>query len=256
MLVILSAISLILFALVITRLILILPFFKVDRNGKERQALMENGNKAQPRQIEHQTVRQKDKPLHLFVFLGSGGHTGEMLRILQNYDSVLFYEPKNEGTRIQTILYLGYSDLQSLEKFKDFISNYKYKNNMIINYVQFIKARNVNANMINSLISISKTLFYSFKQILRIKLQMLNNPHLVLLNGPGTCCIITLWFKVFEFFLIGSSSNIVYVESLARITSLSMTGKILYYLADKFVVQWEDLKQTICPRALYYGILV
>lgn len=84
---------------------------------------------------------------------------------------------------------------------------------------------------------------------------MINKPHLVLLNGPGTCCIITLWFKIIDMLLFFTSSNIIYVESLARINTLSMTGKILYLFADEFVVQWEELIQ-VAPRAKYFGILV
>lgn len=35
--------------------------------------------------------------------------------------------------------------------------------------------------------------------------------------------------------------RVVFVESLCRVQSLSLTGRILYYLADRFVVQWPGL---------------
>jgi beta-1,4-N-acetylglucosaminyltransferase len=52
-----------------------------------------------------------------------------------------------------------------------------------------------------------------------------------------------------------SNTKIVFVESFARVRSLSLSGKILYYLADRFIVQWPKLKESY-PRAEYYGVLV
>ena len=51
-------------------------------------------------------------------------------------------------------------------------------------------------------------------------------------------------------------SRVVYVESIARTESLSLTGKILYHarLADLFFVQWPGLAQRL-PRAVYAGRL-
>ena len=50
--------------------------------------------------------------------------------------------------------------------------------------------------------------------------------------------------------------QIIYFESIARVSSLSLSGKILYdlRLADLFFVQWPDLQQRF-PRALYAGRL-
>lgn len=44
----------------------------------------------------------------------------------------------------------------------------------------------------------------------------------------------------------------VYVESFARVKSLSLTGLIAYYLVDHFVVQWSELKEQY-PSAEYLG---
>ena len=45
-----------------------------------------------------------------------------------------------------------------------------------------------------------------------------------------------------------------YVESFARVKSLSMSGRIMYHVADKFVVQWQGLR-ALYPRAVYAGVL-
>ena len=44
----------------------------------------------------------------------------------------------------------------------------------------------------------------------------------------------------------------VYIESLARIQSLSLSGKLLYPTVHRFFVQWPDLVRQY-PRAVYGG---
>ncbi|KAI4386067.1 hypothetical protein MLD38_004034 [Melastoma candidum] len=63
-------------------------------------------------------------------------------------------------------------------------------------------------------------------------------PQVIICNGPGTCiplCRIAFVFKV-----IGIRwSSIFYVESIARVRRLSLSGLLLYKLrmADEFFVQ-------------------
>ena len=48
--------------------------------------------------------------------------------------------------------------------------------------------------------------------------------------------------------------KIIHVESFTRIRDLSLTGKILYPLADLFVVQWKQLVHKY-PKAVFGGAL-
>ena len=111
----------------------------------------------------------------------------------------------------------------------------------------------------------------------------------ILCNGPGTCiplCVIAFIFKVqycIELCILLHSSqfqdhmvlednsglnlnmqvlgirwsSIFYVESIARVKRLSLSGLILYklYMADQFFVQWPQL-QRLYPRARYVGCLM
>ncbi|CAL9735288.1 UDP-N-acetylglucosamine transferase subunit Alg14p [Monosporozyma servazzii] len=215
------------------RLILILPCCTSEYKSNIKE---DNGSLLELKGINAKGVQ-------LFIFLGSGGHTGEMLRLIQNYKEVLLNK--------ESTLHIGYSDNESLNKMKDLSNIFECK----MKFYEFKKAREVGANIKSSLRTIILTLLTSLMHVVSIKLQMLNKPHLVLLNGPGTCCIITIWFKLLDLMSLMTSSNIIYVESLARIKTLSLTGKILYWLADEFIVQWEDL-QTSYPRSKYFGILV
>lgn len=46
--------------------------------------------------------------------------------------------------------------------------------------------------------------------------------------------------------------NVVYVESMARVDSASLTGRLVYPFADTFIVQWPGV-QRFYPHALCFG---
>jgi beta-1,4-N-acetylglucosaminyltransferase len=46
--------------------------------------------------------------------------------------------------------------------------------------------------------------------------------------------------------------KVVYIESFARVDSPSLTGKLMYGIADLFIVQWEEMLQFF-PKAVYGG---
>jgi beta-1,4-N-acetylglucosaminyltransferase len=78
-------------------------------------------------------------------------------------------------------------------------------------------------------------------------------PEIILCNGPGTCLPVCLAGYLLRFLAV-KPTKIIFVESFCRVRSLSLTGKLLYFLADRFVVQWPGLLQKY-PRAEYIGQL-
>lgn len=46
--------------------------------------------------------------------------------------------------------------------------------------------------------------------------------------------------------------KLIYIESFAKVTSATETGKLMYKFADQFYVQWESMKE-VYPNALYLG---
>lgn len=46
--------------------------------------------------------------------------------------------------------------------------------------------------------------------------------------------------------------KLIYIESFAKVTSATLTGKLLYKFADQFYVQWPEM-QKIYPKAIYLG---
>ena len=58
--------------------------------------------------------------------------------------------------------------------------------------------------------------------------------------GP-MCCI----GKIF-------GSKIIFIESMANITTKTITGRLIYKFADLFIVQWESML-SLYPKAKYGG---
>lgn len=77
------------------------------------------------------------------------------------------------------------------------------------------------------------------------KLLRRDRPDAILSTGAGLAV---------PFFLIGKLLRIrlVYVESVTRIETISLSGKLVYRLADRFFVQWPQAAEQR-PRAAYAG---
>lgn len=46
--------------------------------------------------------------------------------------------------------------------------------------------------------------------------------------------------------------KVIYIESFAKVTSPTETGKLLYKIADRFYVQWESMLE-VYPNAVFKG---
>jgi UDP-N-acetylglucosamine:LPS N-acetylglucosamine transferase len=72
-------------------------------------------------------------------------------------------------------------------------------------------------------------------------------PGLILSAGAGA---------VVPFALIGKwyGIPIIYIEISTQVTKPSLSGRIMYYVADRFFYQWEPLRSYF-PKGIYGGIL-
>lgn len=81
--------------------------------------------------------------------------------------------------------------------------------------------------------------------ILAYKLLSKEKPDLIISSGAGVAV---------PFFYLGKlfGSKTVYIEVFDRIDSATLTGKLVYPVTDKFIVQWEDMKK-VYPKAINLG---
>ncbi len=70
-------------------------------------------------------------------------------------------------------------------------------------------------------------------------------PDAVICTGVLSMIPICLLAKLF-------GRKLIYIESFAKVTTPTETGKLLYRFADQFYVQWEPML-AIYPNAIYLG---
>jgi beta-1,4-N-acetylglucosaminyltransferase len=169
------------------------------------------------------------------IVLGSGGHTSEMFSILNI--PMDRYTPR--------IYVIGESDFHSERKAKEF--EISYGNVQGVDYLieRVPRAREVGQSYVSSVFTVLNSFIYSIYLLGRIL------PDVLVMNGPGTC--IPIFLASLVLFPIKRCKSI-YIESFARVKTLSLTGKILYILRCKFVVQWPQLIERY-PRAEYHRLV-
>jgi len=183
------------------------------------------------------------KPLKTLIVLGSGGHTTEMLDLIKNlnqdrYGPIVLVVANTDTTSLQRVQAYPYPlPIQNKDNLIDSRRNTKNTSNEHQVY-RIPRSREVGQSYLSS----TFTTFYSFLFALwLVGFQV--QPDLVLVNGPGTCLPIAI--SAFFYRIVGwkPDTKIVFVESFCRVTSLSLTGKLLYPIADLFAVCWEQLQE-------------
>ncbi|PIK41502.1 putative UDP-N-acetylglucosamine transferase subunit ALG14-like [Apostichopus japonicus] len=130
----------------------------------------------------------------------------------------------------------------------DKVQEFESKKNCEYSIEIIPRSREVRQSYLTSIASTLYATWYAFPLVFRVK------PDLVLVNGPGTC--IPVCAASFMLRVLGLRTVIqVYVESICRVEHLSVSGLIMYYFADKLLVQWPQLV-TKYPRAQYIGRIV
>lgn len=163
------------------------------------------------------------------IILGSGGHTGEMIRVLENLDF------KNYSPRIYV-----QADTDELSALK---VEHLEENNTDYKVIKIRRSREIHQSYYTSVYTTTRATLQSIPILWR------ERPDLLLCNGPGTCvpiCLVAFLFKAFYI----ANTTIVFIESFCRVKSLSLTGRMLYYIVDYLIVQWPYLK-SMYKKTLY-----
>ncbi|ABN66926.2 predicted protein [Scheffersomyces stipitis CBS 6054] len=178
----------------------------------------------------------------IMVLLGSGGHTGEMMRILSNVDL----------SSVRRTWVVSSGDSSSLVRAKEFEDKYQQngKTCKSSEYLTLYRARKVGESLLSSLNSTVRSFVDTVNQLRKLP----ELPSVLLLNGPGTSVPLAYILFGMKFFGL-CNTRIIYIESLARVNKLSLSGLLLLPISDRFIVQWEQLYHKY-KRAEYYGILI
>lgn len=93
---------------------------------------------------------------------------------------------------------------------------------------------------------------FIFKMIVNLfislKIFIIEKPDFVISTGALATVPMCLLSKVFR-------KKVIFIESFAKVTSPTLTGKLVYKFADQFYVQWEQMKEhypeAICKGGIY-----
>ena len=157
--------------------------------------------------------------MRLLIVLGSGGHTKEMIRLVDLL-----------GPGYEYCYLVAADDELSIKKIR--LPGPVYR---------VIRPRWKNT----SLPVASLRTLWSGLQALWALVHL--QPRAILSTGPGVAvpaCILSRLLGV----------KVIYIETGSRIFTLSASGRILYRVADLFFVQWPELL-ALHPKAVYAGRL-
>ncbi|KIV88668.1 hypothetical protein PV10_08329 [Exophiala mesophila] len=204
-----------------------------------------------------------EHPTHLLVVLGSGGHTAEMINILSSIPNL------NRLFTHRTYV-VSSGDSFSAQRAHDFENQLSSRDknpspsssssSSSYTIATIYRARKIHQPLLTTPFSSLKCL----KDSLQVLRQHDLYPDLILTNGPGTGVIVVLASIILLFFglhgpVVSHASSVsasasppqsshptgrmrsIYIESWARVRTLSLSGRILKPLVDRFLVQWPQL---------------
>ncbi|KAH6858301.1 oligosaccharide biosynthesis protein Alg14 like-domain-containing protein [Alternaria alternata] len=217
-------------------------------------------------------LRQRPLATRVLIVLGSGGHTHEMFYLLRDLDT-------RKYTHRTYVVSSG--DAFSAQRAADmiYVAGEKKGDKPACtgpdhyNIANVPRARKIHQPLLTTPLTSLYTLLASFAPLLHVPPLLAGQapttpyettaadlPDLIITNGPATAVILILASLILRYFNIkGANSRdkckTVYVESFARVKTLSLSGKLLLRVVDRFLVQWEELEGA-GGRAEYWGILV
>ncbi|VEU33610.1 unnamed protein product [Pseudo-nitzschia multistriata] len=187
------------------------------------------------------SVKPTTKPLKTLVVLGSGGHTTEMLYLIQNlnpdhYSPIVLTVATTDTTSIKRVsAHPHVLPIQDKENLEENSSSSSHNGQRVY---RIPRSREVGQSYWSSILTTLYSFVFAF-WLVGFQVQ----PDLILANGPGTCLPIA--FSAFFFRIVGwkPRTRIIFVESFCRVKSLSLTGKLIYPIADLFAVCWQQLHE-------------
>ncbi len=126
-----------------------------------------------------------------------------------------------------------------MEKYDSFIITEKTFYSAKVSGRKTYYMKQVNRREKSFIFSLAVNVFRSFKIYFK------ERPDAVICTGVLAMIPICLIAKAM-------GKKLIYIESFAKVKSATLTGKFLYKYADRFYVQWEEMKK-VYPKAICLG---
>ncbi|CAM9723641.1 unnamed protein product [Chrysoparadoxa australica] len=219
------------------RLWAILPY------RRRRRGIWDPKKELKQSELEQQVRERAPKGVKTMVVLGSGGHTSEMLHLVATLSSSVYHP------LCYVVAQTDHTSIARIPTDREFT-------------VKVIpRSREVGQSWSSTVWTTLVALFSSARLVFQ------ERPDLLLVNGPGrrnllqvtvplisladllpsflflhpgTCIPIAFWFLLLKASCL-KRGRLIFCESFCRVLTLSMTGQLLYYFADRFIVHWPEL---------------
>ena len=126
-----------------------------------------------------------------------------------------------------------------MDKYDGFIVTEKTGYSVIKSDERIYYLKQVNRN---EKVFIFKMIENTFKSL---KIFIKERPDVVISTGALATIPMCLLSKIFR-------KKIIFIESFAKVTSPTLTGKLVYKFADQFYIQWEQMKEHY-PDSIFKG---
>lgn len=157
---------------------------------------------------------------NLLIILGEGGHSAEMLNLVNLLGDEFRYNyivSKEDNISINHIRIKG-------------------------TIYRIHRPRGKQTTIIRAIIRFLGVLINSFEILIKVR------PCAILSTGPAIAVPVSAIGKLLKI-------KIIFIETGSRVRKLSLTGRIMYHLADLFFIQWPQLKNK-APKGIYAGRLI
>ena len=196
----------------------------------------------------HRRRRRRAKTM---VILGSGGHTSEMMRLLDELDPDI-YGP--------VAYVVADTDATSMPRLEEHIAkgggrrsdDRSPAHSSLCEVHRLPRAREVHQSYVTSVLTTLHSLLSTLALLWEVR------PDLIIANGPGTCVPViyaSFFLRVLSFLLPGGGvgrggaswtfrrCKLIFVESVCRVRTLSLSGRLVYPIVDLFLVHWPYLTE-------------
>jgi beta-1,4-N-acetylglucosaminyltransferase len=160
----------------------------------------------------------------IMIVLGSGGHTSELLIMLKKLDlnkfSEIFFVSSLNDSRSESKVHEVFKNLNNLNNLKFF---------------KIFRSRNVGQSFVSSIFTTILAMLHS------IYLILVSRPSMIITNGPGVALPLVYIGYIMKKLKILTEFKILFIESFCRTRSVSLAGKLIQPVADKFIVLWPEI---------------
>ena len=157
--------------------------------------------------------------MKILVVLGDGGHSTEMLKLLE------LLGPEYEYSYMMSTL--------------DTISESKITWEGPVYRVPVPLGKHASER---SLVGVTRSALKQLRVLLRVR------PKVILSTGASIALPVAAFGRLIRV-------KVIHIETGSRVRTMSSTGKLMYRIAHLFFVQWEPLQEDY-PKAIYAGRLL